>query len=436
MKRANRLVRWLHLSLVLYSLFALSFCAFAQESAPRVDVLTIRGAVTPIFASYIERGIKQAEADGADLLVVQLDTPGGSVQIMEDVVQRMTSSMVPIVVYVTPSGAKAASAGTFIVLAGHLAAMAPNTSIGAASPVGMQGEEIPKTEAEKTTNVLAAKIKGLASRRGEKAVEWAEKAVREAAAATDQEALSLGVVDVVAPDLPTLLNGLDGRQVQVGQQTVTIHSRGAVQQPIDMTLIEQFLHVITDPNIAFILLTLGLNGLLFELSNPGAIFPGVVGGICLLLGFYALGVLNVNYTGLGLIVLAFLLFIADIKAPSHGVLTAGGILSFILGALILFNTPFYQVSRGLIVSVALVTASFFAFAVNAGVRAQFRKPTTGQEGLIGATAEARSDLNPAGLVFVSGELWRAVVEDSKVAKGEKVQVVGMDGLQLKVRKMA
>jgi membrane-bound serine protease (ClpP class) len=435
MKRANRWARLLNLSLVLYSLFALSFRAFAQESTPRVDVLTIQGAVTPIFASYIERGIQQAEADGANLLVIQLDTPGGSVQIMEDVVQHMTSSAVPIVAYVAPSGAKAASAGTFIVLAAHLAAMAPNTTIGAASPVGMQGEDIPQTEAAKVTNVLVAKIKGLSSRRGEKATDWAEKAVSEAAAATDQEALNLGVIDVVAPDLPTLLNELEGRQVQVNQQTVTIHTLGAVQQRIDMTPIEQFLHVITDPNIAFILLTLGLNGLLFELASPGAILPGIIGGICLLLGFYALGVLNVNYTGVALIVLAFLLFIADIKAPSHGVLTAGGIISFVLGALILFNTPFYQVSRGLIISVALATASFFAFAVNAGVRAQHRKPTTGQEGLLGATAEVRSELDPAGLVFVSGALWRAVIEDGKVSTGEKVQVVGVDGLQLKVRKL-
>jgi membrane-bound serine protease (ClpP class) len=313
--------------------------------------------------------------------------------------------------------------------------MAPNTSIGAASPVSMQGQEMGETEALKATNVLVAKIKGLAGNRGPKAVDWAEKAVRDAAAATEQEALDLGIIDIVAPDLPTLLNVLDGREVKVGQELVTIHSRGATQEPIDMTPIEQFLHVITDPNIAFILLTLGLNGLLFELANPGAILPGVVGGVCLLLGFYALGVLNVNYTGLGFMALAFLLFLADIKAPSHGILTVGGIVSFVLGALILFNTPYQPVSRGLVLAVALVTAAFFAFAVSAGVRAQLRRPTTGQAGMIGVTAETRSELNPEGVVFVSGELWRAVADEGKVARGQSVQIVGIDGMRLRVRQI-
>jgi len=431
-------MRWLyrvvHLSLIVFALLSLTIDALAQETERWVDVLTIRGAVTPIFASYIERGIRQAETDGAELLVIQLDTPGGSVEIMQQVVQTMTGARVPIVAYVAPRGAKAASAGTFVVLGAHLAAMAPSTSIGAASPVGQQGEELPETAAEKAKSVLVASIKGLTQRRGEKAVEWAEKAVREAAAATEQEALELGVIDLVAPDLPSLLEDLDGREVTLGQGTVVLHTRGAQVRNIDMNLVESLLHTITDPNIAYILLILGLNGLLFELSNPGAILPGVVGGICLLLGFYALGVLNVNYTGLGLILLAFILFIADVKSPTHGVLTAGGILSFILGSLILFNTPLYAVSRGLIVSVALVTAGFFAFAIRKALQAQRRQPTTGQEGIIGATAVARSDLNPTGMVWVSGELWRAEAEGEPVAAGEKVMVVGVEGLVLRVRK--
>jgi len=434
-----KLVRWffriLHLSLIAIGLLSLSFDALAQETGPRVDVLTIRGAVTPVFASYIERGIREAETDGAEVLIIQLDTPGGSVEIMQRVVQTMTSARVPIVAYVAPQGARAASAGTFIVLAAHLAAMAPNTAIGAASPVGQQGEELPETIAEKAENVLVATIKGLVERRGEKAVEWVEKAVREAAAATEEEALELGVIDIVAPDLPTLIEELDGREVTLGRSTVVLHTHDATVHNINMNLVEEFLHTITDPNIAYILLILGLNGLLFELANPGAILPGVVGGICLLLGFYALGVLNVNFTGLGLILLAFILFVADVKSPTHGILTTGGIVSFILGSLILFNTPLYAVSRSLIVSVALVTAGFFAFAIQKALQAQRRRPTTGQEGIIGATAVARSDLNPEGMVWVSGELWRAVVEDGTVTKGEKVEVVGQEGLQLRVRRL-
>ncbi len=431
----QRCFRVLHLGLIVFGLLSLTFDALAQGTRPQVDVLTIRGAVTPVFASYIERGIREAETDGAEVLIIQLDTPGGSVEIMQQVVQSMTSARVPIVAYVAPRGARAASAGTFIVLGAHLAAMAPNTTIGAASPVGQQGEDLPETMAEKAENVLVATIKGLARRRGEKAVEWVEKAVREAAAATEDEALEMGIIDIVAPDLPSLIEALDGREVMLGQRAVTLRTHDAVVHNIDMNLIEGFLHTITDPNIAYILLIIGLNGLLFELANPGAILPGVVGGICLLLGLYALGVLNVNYTGLGLILLAFILFIADVKSPTHGILTAGGILSFILGSLILFNTPLYAVSRGLIISVALVTASFFAFAIQKALQAQRQQPTTGQEGLIGATAVARSDLNPKGMVWVSGELWRAVAEDGTVAKGEKVQVVGREGLQLRVRRL-
>lgn len=433
MKPRSKLLSLIYLALILFSLFSLAYTALADSR--QVDVLTIKGAVTPIMVSYIDRGIQEAQADNARLLVIQLDTPGGSVSLMEDVVRHIRESNVPVAVYVAPPGAKAASAGTFIVLGAHVAAMAPNTTIGAASPVGSEGQDLPQTEAEKAKNVLAAQIKNLAAPRGEKAVAWAEKAVREAKAATADEALELGVIDVIATDINDLLTKLQGRQVQVKGETVTLFTEGATIRPVDMTPIEGFLHTITDPNIAFILLTLGLNGLLFELASPGAIFPGVVGGICLLLAIYALGVLDVNYVGIAFIVLAFILFIADVKAPTHGVLTAGGIVSFILGSLLLFNSPYYQVSRTLIVSVAAVTAGFFGFAIQAAVRAQRWKPATGREALIGATAEARSDLTPAGMVWVNGELWRAVSEDGKVTKGEPVQVVGVQGLELRVRKM-
>lgn len=423
--------RFIHAGLILAGLFSLALSP-VHAQRKRVAVLTVKGAVTPVVARYIERGIEQAEMEGAELLVVKLDTPGGSVNLMQDIVQQMIASNVPIAAYVAPQGAQAASAGTFIVLAAHIAAMAPNTSIGAASPVGGQGEDLPETAREKATNALVAQIRGLADRRGERAVAWAERAVRSAEAATAQEALDLGVIDLIVPDIETLLKQADGMEVKLQSGTVTLETKDADLVDVPMTPAEQFLHTITDPNIAYILLILGINGLLFELANPGGFVAGVIGAICLLMAFYALGVLNVNYTGLALIGLAFLLFVLDIKAPTHGALTLGGIASFVLGSLILFNTPFYAVSRGLIFSVALVTATFFAFAVGAALRAQRRKPTTGAEGLIGTMGRARTNLDPAGTVFLYGERWKARTEGETIRRGEPVRVIGIDGFELVV----
>ncbi|MBS1252339.1 MAG: hypothetical protein MAG451_01378 [Anaerolineales bacterium] len=424
--------RCFNLFLILFALFSLLVPpADAQERAT-VNVLTVEGAVTPVVARYVERGIREAASNGAELLVIELDTPGGAVNVMQGLVQSMIGADVPIAVYVAPAGAQAASAGTFVVLAGHVAAMAPNTTIGAASPVGGQGEELPATAEEKAKNALAAQIKSLADRRGERAVAWAEQAVRSAEAATAQEALDIGVIDLIAPSVPALLAEIDGEEVKLKTRTVTLRTAEAGIVDLPMTLIEEFLHTITDPNIAYILLILGLNGLLFELANPGGFLAGVIGAISLVIGFYALGVLDVNYTGLGLIALAFLLFVADIKAPTHGVLTVGGIVSFVLGSLILFDTPFYSVSRGLIVSVALVTSAFFAFAVGAALQAQRSKPTTGMEGLVGAVARSRTDLDPRGTVFLHGERWKARVEGGPVKPGEFVRVVEADGFELVV----
>lgn len=428
--------RLFNLFLIFFALFSLVMSPARAQGRATVNVLTVEGAVTPIVARYIERGIQEADSSDAELLVVRLDTPGGSVTVMQGIVQTMIAADVPIAVYVAPQGAQAASAGTFLVLAGHIAAMAPNTTIGAASPVGGQGEDLAETAQEKATNALVAQIKSLAGRRGERAVEWAEEAVRSARAATAQEALEIGVIDWIAPDVDTLLQEVDGQEVELETRTVTLNTAEAGVVDLPMTLVEEFLHTITDPNIAYILLILGLNGLLFELANPGGILAGVIGAICLVMGFYALGVLDVNYTGLGLIALAFILFVADIKAPTHGALTASGIVAFVLGSLILFDTPFYSVSRGLIISVALVTAGFFAFAVGAAVRAQRSKPTTGLEGLIGARAEVRSDLDPEGTVFLQGERWRARVQDGTAKRGEFVQVVDVDGFELVVTPMS
>jgi membrane-bound serine protease (ClpP class) len=431
MKHTRR-VRWVvYLVLILVSL--LSPVASAQAGR-QVLVMEVTGPVTPVMLSYIERGIREAEGRGAEALVIQLNTPGGDVDLTKKIIQAIVASEVPVVVYVTPRGAYAASAGTFITLAGHVAAMSPNTSIGAASPVSSQGQDIPETLKSKIVNILQADIEGLATRRGEKAVEWARQAVSEAKAATAEEALSLGVIDFIATDVPDLLRQMDGFQVTLHNREVTLNTKDAAIVELPMTAIERFLHTITNPNIAFILMTLGINGILFELASPGGYAAGVVGVICLLLAFYALGVLDVNYTGLLFIALAFILFVVDIKAPTHGVLTLGGIASFVLGSLILFNSPVYRVSRNLVFSVALATGAFFAFIVTKAVAIQRRIATTGAEAMVGALATARTDLSPTGTVFLKGEWWKAEAEDPPVKAGEQVRVKSVEGFRLRVKR--
>jgi membrane-bound serine protease (ClpP class) len=405
--------------------------AVAQEAA-HVDVLEIEGAVTPIMISYIERGIRTAEDDGAQALVIVLDTPGGQVDLMGDVVQSILQARVPVVIYVYPSGAYAASAGTLITLAGHVAAMAPGTTIGAASPVGGQGEDLGETLETKLKEDLKAQARALADRRGEEAVAWAESAIEEAKAATADEALAMGVIDFVAGDLDSLLEQMDGFEVTLQGQTVVMETAGARVEELPMTLVEQLLHTITNPTIAFILLTIGVNAILFELASPGGYAAGVVGVICLLLAFYALGVLPVNYTGLIFIALAFVLFVVDLKAPTHGVLTVGGIVSLVAGALLLFNSPLYRVSLSAVVAVAVVTGLFFAFALAKVIQIQRKPATTGREGLVGRLGTARTRLDPKGTVLVQGELWRSTAIDGPIENGETVKVVGVDGFTLRV----
>jgi membrane-bound serine protease (ClpP class) len=399
-----------------------------------VDVLAFQGPVTPILVSYIDRGIAQAERDGAQALILQLDTPGGSVDLTGEITRRMRNASVPVVVYVTPNGAHAGSAGTFITLAAHLAAMAPGTRIGAASPVGSEGQDLGETIKRKITQDIIADLENMTQRRGEKATQWAIGAVEQANVATAEEALALGVIDVVAKDLSDLLQQLNGRQVDVNGRTVTLSTAGAGINEISLGWIESLLNTITNPAIAAILLTLGLNAILFELSNPGGYFPGVAGALALLLAFYALGALDANWTGLGFVAIAFVLFVLDIKAPTHGVLTLAGIVSLVIGLAILFNVPEVSVPWPTIAILSLGTASFFAFAVAKAIGAQRRQPTTGSEGLIGQRAAVRSALDPVGTVFLQGELWQAAVEDGPVAVGEEVEVMGITGMQLRVRK--
>ena len=407
--------------------------AAGAQDARHVDLLKVEGPVTPIMISYLERGIRTAKADGAQALVVELNTPGGQTDLMNKIVQAFLGADVPVVVYVYPKGAYAASAGTLITLAAHASAMAPGTTIGAASPVGGQGEDLGETLKKKLVEDLKAQVRTLTERRGEKAVAWAESAIEEARAATAQEALDLGVIDFIAPNLEDLLQQMDGFQVRVNGQAVTLHTAGATTQALPMSFPEQFLHIITNPTVAAILLTVGLNAILFELSSPGGYAAGIVGAICLVLAFYSFGVLPVNYAGLIFIALAFVLFVVDIKAPTHGVLTVGGIVSLVAGALILFNSPIYRVSIRAVVGMALATGLFFAFAMAKVVRIQKKPATTGREGMIGHVGQARTALAPQGTVRVKGELWNAVAEGGAIEAGAPVLVVAVEGFRVRVR---
>ena len=439
-ERLDRMKRdwrwWVSSTLWLALLLSSAMAVGAQGDAPRhVNVLEIEGAVTPIMISYIDRGIETSEDDGAEALIIKLNTPGGQVDLMNEIVQLLLEADVPTVVYVSPRGAYAASAGTLITLGAHVAAMAPGTTIGAASPVGSEGEDLGETMEQKIKEDLRAQARALAARRGEEAVAWAESAIEEAKAATAEEALELGVIDVIASDLNDLLGQIDGLVVEVRGQETTLQVADAEVRELPMNFVEQFLHIVTNPTIAFILLTIGVNAILFELSSPGGYAAGIIGVLSLLLAFYALGVLPVNYTGLLLIGLGFVLFVVDLKAPTHGVLTTGGVVSLVAGALLLFNSPLYQVSLVAVVSVAVLTGLFFAFALAKVVQAQIRPAVTGREGLIGQRAQARTALEPDGTVFLKGELWDATALDGPIAAGETVEVVGAERFQLQVKRL-
>ena len=402
-----------------------------------IDVLTLEGAIQPITAEIFRKAIDHAEKDGREALIVRLDTPGGLDSSMRDIIKRILISEVPVVVYVAPPGARAASAGTFIAYAAHVSAMSPGTSIGAATPVQMGGGDIQKDLGNKVKNDAVSYIRSLATQRGRNA-DWAEKAVREGGSLPEAEALKMKVVDLVARDLPGLLTALDGRTVLVNGAPRTLHTKGATTNEFKPSWRQMLLSRIVDPNIAYILFILGFYGLLFELSNPGAVLPGIVGGICLLLAFLAFQALPVNLTGVFLIMFAMVLFLVDIKAQSHGLLTMGGVVSLVLGSLILLGggTGVARISLVVVGTVVTVTVLFFAFVVGAGWRAQRRKAVTGWEGLIGERGEAVTALEPHGKVFVHGEYWNAESSESggAIGKGAPIIVERVDGMTLRVRK--
>jgi len=406
-----------------------------------VYVLTFEGAVTPVLQKYIDDSIDAAIDSAVDnnveAIILQLDTPGGSVDVTKSITQNMLASPVPIVVYVAPAGAHAGSAGTFITLAGHVAAMAPGSSIGAASPVSAAGEDVSETMEAKIVNILSADIENLAARRGEEAVEWAVSAVQEAAAATADRALELGVIDIIASDLGDLLTQLDGFEVTVRGDAQTLQTADAIVVRRDLSALQEFLNFIANPTIAALLLTLGSAGLLAEVWNPGTWIPGTIGLVCLLLGLYALGQLDANFAGLGLIALALILFAAEVFTPTFGALAAGGIVAFVLGAALLFDAPGVEVPWVAIVGLAVGMGAFTLFAGSKGLAAQRRPSMTGGDGLIGQIGTAKSTFTAEerGQVFVYGEWWNAQLKSGTVAEGERVKVTGRDGYTLMVERI-
>ncbi len=404
----------------------------AEVSGPRqVDVIRVEGVISPSSADYIVTNIKQAEKDKAEALVIELDTPGGLDTSMRAIIKEMLASEVPIVVYVSPSGARAASAGAFITVAAHIAAMAPGTNIGAASPVAMGGQ-MDKTMERKVMNDAAAYIRTIAEKRG-RPIALAEDWVRKATSITETEALKSKLVDVISPNLKDLLKTIDGRTVTVASGKVTLKTKDATLHQGEMNLREKILKIVTDPTIAYLLLIIGLAGLYFEFSTPGAFLPGILGGISLILALYAFQQLPINYAGVLLILLAIIMFIAELKVNSHGILSLGGIAAMIIGSMMLIDTsiPDLKIPLTAIFTTAGATAAFFFFLVGAGVRALHTKPATGAAGLIGEIGVVRTPLTPRGQIFLSGELWNAV-SDTPLAPGESVRVAMVEGLTLRV----
>jgi len=427
-------VRRLLLLLVALAVLATA-CGGPGGPEGAVHVLKADGDVNPVMERYIDRGIDQAEDAKAVAVVIELDTPGGLMSSMEGIVKRIEEDRIPVIVHVSPKGAKAASAGTFITMAANIAAMAPSTRIGAASPVGAGGEDIEGTMGKKVTEDAVAYAKSIANHRGRNA-EWAEQAVREAVSATETEAVDLDVVDLIADDLPSLLEAVDGWEVQLVDRSVALATKDAPIVHNDMNFAERFLDILSDPNIAFLLLSLGSIALFFEIVHPGQIFPGVFGAIALIMAFFSLSVLPFNWAGVILIFLAFALFAAEIFVTSGGILGIGGVVALILGGLLLTwgNPPEFQVSKWLVYGLGASIGAFFLFVITSIIRIRRQPVVVGSHTIIGRRAVARSPLDPNGMVFVDGEYWSATVEEGTVEEGEEVVVTAIEGLKLMVRK--
>ena len=403
----------------------------------KVVVLNVDSPIHPPSADYIQWGIEKAVDENAQCVVIELNTPGGLLSSTRYIVTQFLQSKIPIVVYVYPSGSRAASAGVFITMASNIAAMAPGTNIGAAHPVTMQGTQ-DTIMMEKATNDASAFIRTISEKR-HRNIEWSEDAVRKSLSITETEALKLKVIDIIAKDLNNLLSQIDGRKVETSVGIKTLHTKNAEVVVLNMTFSQKILSILSDPNIAYILLMLGIYGLFFEFYSPGAIFPGVIGGICLILAFYSMNTLPVNYAGLAFIILSVILFILEVKVTSHGILTIGGIISLFLGSMMLINIDTFweamEISMELIILVVVLTAAFFIFVVSMGIKAQRKKPTTGVEGLIGEIGRTVTKLSPVGEIRIHGEFWNAECLDGEIDEGSEVQVVNVENLVLKVKKV-
>ena len=432
--------RWIWVTWVALLLAVITLFPARAANGPLILVLTADGTVTPAMAGYLERGIRTAEQRGAEMLVFQLNTPGGSISVMNEMVQTIRQSSIPVVVYVAPRGAMAGSAGTILTLAGHTSAMAPETIIGAASPVIGEGQDLNETMEAKETNALIATFGALMADRPPEAVELARQTVETAKAVSASQALEIGMLDFIATDLEDLLRQLDGHPDKVLDSAVTLDTENARMENLPISLIEQILLMLTDPNIVFLLISVGAQALLIELSSPGGWVAGFVGIVALALAFYGLGVLPVNWFGLLFLILAFALFLLEVKAPTHGALTIAGVGSLIAGGLVLFNSPgtpeFQRVSVPLVIGVSLATAASFLVIVSFAIRALRVPISMGQESIIGKTGLAYTALNPNGQVQVASELWSAELAEGEapIDKNERVQVVRTEGLRLIVKK--
>lgn len=435
MAKKKRIMRFM--AIIMAALFFMAFPSSGEEKKV-VQVLKLEGPISPVAAERLDKALRIATEKKAQCLIVQLDTPGGLDKSMRQMVKAIMNSEIPIIVYVSPKGARAASAGLFIALASHIAVMAPGTNMGAAHPVALGiGGGLSKEMEEKVVNDASAYIKSIAQRRG-RDVEWAEKAVRESVSLTAEEALKLGIIDFIAEDMEDLLEKLDGRSVQIAKTYLSLEVKGAGLDYIKMTFREKILQTLADPNIAYILLMVGILGIALEFFHPGAFLPGISGAICLILSFFALQILPFSLAGLLLIILAVVLFVLEVEVPSYGALTIGGIIALTLGSLMLISPSAIYISISLkyIVTMVAVISSIFIFIISYAIKAQFRKPVTGMEGLVGSKGVAKSDISPTGKIQIHGEIWNALLEQDKEAikKGEGVEVVKVEGMRLVIKK--
>lgn len=414
--------------------------AQVHAQGSHVDILTVDGIISPVAYRYIEWGIRTAERDGANCLILVLDTPGGLTSSTEEIVRVILNADVPVVVYISPRGARAASAGVYITYASHVAAMAPNTHLGAATPVaigeGGEAVDLPDEMQRKLEEDALAGLRASAQERGRNA-EWGERAIREGASATANEAVEMGVVEIIADDLPDLLRQLDGRSVRLASgRTQALQTAGAAVQDRPMSFLSRFLMIITEPTVAYLLLGAGLLGLWVEITNPGISLPGVLGGVCIILGLYALGTLAVNWAGVLLIVFAFVLFTFDLFAPTHFVLTTGGVVAFVVGSLLLFNSssPDLRIELWTIALLSGIIVLLVVVSLILALLRRHRGAVSGSESLVGMKGVVRQRLDPAGQVFVDGALWQARCEQGPLEVGTPVEIVAVDGLLVHVRR--